>query len=302
MERKLPVGIQSFEKLRDSQNLYVDKTEYIYQLVHTDVPYFLSRPRRFGKSLLLSTMRAYWEGKKELFEGLKIAELESNNENAWKPHPVFYFDFNKANFADEGALEAILEVHLAEWEKEYGRTPKENPLGARFGQLLREAAEKEGKRCVVLVDEYDKPLLETMDNNALIEHNKAVFKGFFSALKSEDAYIQFIFITGVTKFSKVSIFSDLNQLRDISMSMDYAEICGITESELNNVFNPEIENLAKEQNISKEACLERLKREYDGYRFHQKGEGVYNPYSILNSFADREFDSYWYETGTPTSL
>lgn len=301
-KRQLPIGIQSFEKLIDNHNLYVDKTEYIYNLAHTGIPYFLSRPRRFGKSLLLSTMKAYWEGKKELFKGLKIEELERDNPDAWQPYPVFYFDFNKANFAEEGALEAIIEVQLLEWEKTYGDTTKEAPLGARFGQLLKAASEKTGKRCVVLVDEYDKPLLESMDNKDLIEHNKAVFKGFFSVLKSEDAYIQFVFITGVTKFSKVSIFSDLNQLMDISMSMDYAEICGITEQEMRDNFSSEIERLADEQGITVEDCLKKLQQEYDGYHFHQKGEGVYNPYSLLNALYNREFDAYWFETGTPTFL
>ncbi|WP_248404725.1 ATP-binding protein [Butyrivibrio fibrisolvens] len=300
--RQLPVGIQSFEKLIDNNNLYVDKTEYVYRLVHTGMPYFLSRPRRFGKSLLLSTMKAYWEGKKELFKGLKIEELERDNPDAWQPYPVFYFDFNKANFAEDGALEAILEVQLQEWEKLYGETSKKVPLGARFGLLLKAAFEKTGKRCVVLVDEYDKPLLETMDNKQLVEHNKAVFKGFFSVLKSEDAHIQFVFITGVTKFSKVSIFSDINQLMDISMSMDYADICGITEKEIRDNFGPEVENLAKEQDLTTEECLEKLKLEYDGYHFHQKGSGVYNPYSLLNALFNREFDSYWFETGTPTFL
>lgn len=301
-ERNLPVGIQDFEKLIEYQNKYVDKTEYIYRLVHTNVPYFLSRPRRFGKSLLLSTMRAYWEGKRKLFDGLKIAELEKDNPDAWQAFPIFYMDFNKTNFDDDGALESIIEVQMNEWEELYGETTKDAPLGARFGQLLRAAHKKTGKRCVVLVDEYDKPLLETMDNKELTEHNKAVFKGFFSSLKSEDASIQFIFITGVTKFSKVSIFSDLNQLRDISMSMDYAEICGITEQELLDNFEQEIKSFSKEQDISIDECLEKLKKEYDGYHFHQKGEGVYNPYSLLNAFADREFDSYWFETGTPTFL
>ena len=194
--RNLPIGIQSFEKIIENQNLYVDKTDHIYRLVKTNVPYFLSRPRRFGKSLLLSTMKAYWEGKKELFHGLKIAELEKNNPDAWQAYPVFYLDFNRANFADKGTLEAIIEVQLLEWEKQYGETTKEAPLGARFGQLLKMAFEQTGRRCVVLVDEYDKPLLETMEDKALVEHNKAVFKGFFSTLKSFDEYIQLSFLQG----------------------------------------------------------------------------------------------------------
>ena len=300
--RKLPVGIQSFEQIIQDKYLFVDKTEYIYKLVHTGKPYFLSRPRRFGKSLLLSTMKAYWEGKKELFRGLKIEELEKDNPGAWQDYPVFYFDFNKANFADKGVLEAIIEVHLNEWEEQYGETSNEIPLGARFGQLLKAAAKATGKKCVVLVDEYDKPLLETMENQELVEHNKAVFKGFFSTLKSEDASIQFIFITGVTKFSKVSIFSDLNQLEDISFDDDYSGICGITEEELQNLFIPEIERMAKERSLTEDVCLEKLKRTYDGYHFSADGAGVYNPYSILTALKKRRFGSFWYETGTPTFL
>lgn len=301
--RILPIGIQSFEKIRDNQNLYVDKTEYIYRLVHSNAPYFLSRPRRFGKSLLLSTLKAYWEGKRELFDGLKITELEKDNPDAWNPYPVFYFDFNRDNFSQAEALERILDAHLDQWEKQYEvYASKDQSLSVRFQKLLKTAYEQSGRLCVVLVDEYDKPLIETAGNAELIEHNKAVFKGFFSTLKSEDAHIKFIFITGVTKFSKVSIFSDLNQLRDISMSADYAELCGITEQEMQANFMPEIERLAEEQSLTIEECLEKLKKTYDGYRFHQKGQGVYNPYSLLNALADREFDSYWYESGTPTFL
>ena len=302
VDRKLPVGIQSFEQIITDHYLIVDKTAYIYDLVHTGKSYFLSRPRRFGKSLLLSTMKAYWEGKKELFDGLKIAELEKNNPDAWQPYPVFYFDFNKASFADKGVLESIIEIQLLEWEKKYGKTLKKAPLGARFGQLLRAASEQTGKRCVVLVDEYDKKLLETMENKELVEHNNAVFKGFFSTLKSEDAHIQFIFITGVTKFSKVSIFSDLNQLEDLSFDNDYSGICGMTEEEILGNFEPEIERMAKERSLTQVACMEKLRKMYDGYHFSADGVGVYNPYSLLTALKKRRFGSFWYETGTPTFL
>ena len=302
-ERKLPVGIQSFEQIVQDKYLLIDKTEYIYKLVHTGKPYFLSRPRRFGKSLLLSTMKAYWEGKRELFRGLAIERLEQDDPEAWQTYPVLYFDFNGNDYQGKGSLENALNAQLMSWEEQYHTLTDTNlSLGDRFKRVLRAASEQTGKRCVVLVDEYDKPLLETMGNRELVEHNKAVFKGFFSSLKSEDAYIRFVFITGVTKFSKVSIFSDLNQLRDISMSMDYAEICGITEQEMTDVFMPEIDALAEEQDMSRSECLFKLKKEYDGYHFHQKGEGVYNPYSLLCAFADREFDAYWFETGTPTFL
>ena len=300
--RKLPIGIQDFEQIRTEGYLLVDKTEYLYKLVHTGKPYFLSRPRRFGKSLFLSMLKAYWEGKRELFRGLRMEEMEEDNPDAWQAYPVFYFDFNKADYRNTNVLEEVLEDHLKDWEAIYGDQYKASPLGVRFGRLMEQAVKITGKRCVVLVDEYDKPLLETMDDRDRMEHNKAVFKGFFSALKSYDACLQFVFITGVTKFSKVSIFSDLNQLRDISMTRDYAEICGITEQEMKAAFEPEIAALAEEQDLSREECLAKLKETYDGYRFHEKGSGVYNPYSLLTAFADREFGSYWFATGTPSFL
>ena len=300
-ERKLPVGIQSFEKIIENNNLYVDKTEYIYRLVHTNVPYFLSRPRRFGKSLLLSTMKAYWEGKKELFDGLRIAELEKNNPDAWQPYPVFYFDFNGKNYQNGRALESVLDGLLKVWEESY-QVEAEAGLEERFKRILKTASEQTGKRCIVLVDEYDKPLLETMENKELVDHNKAVFKGFFSTLKSEDAHIQFIFITGVTKFSKVSIFSDLNQLEDLSFDNDYSGICGMTEEEILGNFEPEIERMAKERSLTQVACMEKLRKMYDGYHFSADGVGVYNPYSLLTALKKRRFGSFWYETGTPTFL
>ena len=224
--RKLPIGIQDFEKLRKEGCLYVDKTEYVYNLVHTGMPYFLSRPRRFGKSLFLSTLRAYWEGRKDLFEGLKIEELEKDNKDAWKKYPVFYFDFNKKNFQRSTALEEVLDEHLRSWESLYGDEFSTRPLEERFRQLLVKAKEQTGLESVVLVDEYDKPLLEAISSTEIEEHNKAVFKGFFSTLKSYDHYLKFVFLTGVTKFSKVSIFSDLNHLNDISMMKQFAGICG----------------------------------------------------------------------------
>ena len=300
-ERKLPVGIQSFEKIIENHNIYVDKTEYVYNLVHTNVPYFLSRPRRFGKSLLLSTMKAYWEGKKELFKGLKIEELEKDDPDAWQPYPVFYFDFNGKNYQSEQALETVLDELLNGWEALYG-IAKENGLEERFRKLLRSASLQTGKKCVVLVDEYDKPLLETMENKEFIEHNKAVFKGFFSLLKSEDANIRFVFITGVTKFSKVSIFSDLNQLEDISFDEDYAGICGITEEEVETNFEPELYRMANEKGLTYEECRERLRITYDGYHFSGGNQGVYNPYSLLTALKKRRFGSFWFETGTPTFL
>lgn len=300
--RKLPIGIQDFEKLRSEHFLYVDKTGLVYKLVHLEVPYFLSRPRRFGKSLLLSTLRAYWEGKRELFAGLEIERLESGNPEAWKPHPVFYFDFNKKNFQRTTALEEVLDDHLREWEAVYGDEFKDAPLEERFQHLLVKAHEQTRLRCVVLVDEYDKPLLETITNDELEEHNKAVFKGFFSTLKSYDRHLKFVFLTGVTKFSKVSIFSDLNHLNDISMSEDYAGICGITQAELEQTFGTEIDALAAGNRLTREECLAQLKQMYDGYHFSEAGAGVYNPFSLINALNERKFRSYWFATGTPTFL
>ena len=301
IRRKLPVGIQDFGKIINEGFIYVDKTEYIYNLAKSGVPYFLSRPRRFGKSLLLSTMRAYFEGKKELFEGLRIEELERDNPDAWQEYPVFYIDFNKKNFKAENALEQVLNAHLLEWEAIYGNENAEAPLEMRFQYLIKKAAETTGRNAVVLVDEYDKPLLEGVDAE-MIEHNKAVFKGFFSTLKSYDRYIKFVFITGVTKFSKVSLFSDLNQLNDISLTSAYSGLCGITESELKEAFMPEIEQMAEKRHMSTGECLAELKKMYDGYHFHHEGEGVYNPFSLLNAFDKEEFGMYWFATGTPTFL
>ncbi len=310
-ERKLPIGIQSFEKLREEDFLYVDKTEYVYKLAHSGIPYFLSRPRRFGKSLLLSTLKAYWEGKKELFKGLAIEKLEEDNDKAWQPYPIFYFDFNMSGYQEKGNLEKVLKAHLKEWEKTYGydeldgenrEVETDSLLAIRFRNLIVKASDNTGKKCVVLIDEYDKPLLDIFENEQLVEYNRGVFKGFFSCLKSMDAYLQFVFITGVTKFNKVSIFSDLNQLNDITFSDDYAGICGISEEELTEYFMPEIERMADTRGISVEDCKNKLKNTYDGYCFSATMIGVYNPYSLLKSIYNKKFGSYWFETGTPTFL
>ncbi len=298
--RRLPIGVQSFEIMRQEHFLYVDKTRYIYDLAHTGRQYFLSRPRRFGKSLFLSTLKAYWEGKKGLFEGLEIAELEKDNAGAFEPYPIFYFDFNGQNYQDR-ALEDVLDGMLSEWEAIYG-CEKNGSLSDRFKRLLETAREKTGKKCVVLVDEYDKPLLEVLENNKLEEHNKAVFKGFFGTLKSYDEYLQFVFITGVTKFSKVSIFSDLNQLNDISLEKNFAGVCGITETEMMEVFGPEIESMAGAMGLSHDDCIGQLRKMYDGYHFHPEAPGVYNPFSLLKAFFGGELGAYWFATGTPTFL
>ncbi|MBR1684165.1 MAG: AAA family ATPase, partial [Clostridia bacterium] len=299
MERKLPIGVQDFEKIITKNFLYVDKTKLIYQLFHEGTQCFLSRPRRFGKSLLLSTIKAYAEGKRELFRGLEIEKLEQ----AWTSYPVFYFDFNGANYLEQNALEEMLGSQLKEWEERYfGGQRGGDTLSERFQTVLRRAYEQMGHRCVVLVDEYDKPLLDVVDNPEMQEHNKAVFKGFFSTLKRCDAYIEFVFITGVTKFHKVSIFSDLNQLNDISLNEDYAGVCGITQEEILQYFSPEVERLAKRRNLTHEECMHKLQEWYDGYHFNASSEGVYNPFSLLKAFYEKSFGSYWFATGTPTFL
>jgi len=305
MAGKLPIGIQSFEKVREEGYLYVDKTAFVYRLAHEGAPYFLSRPRRFGKSLLVSTLRAYFEGRRELFSGLEIERLEGEGPDAWAPHAVFHFDFTGRNYLEEGALEAALDSHLARWEAEWGIEsggPGGRLLGDRFWNLLAAAHARTGRRCAVLVDEYDKPLLEAMDDPALQDRNRAVFKSFFGVLKGADEHIRFAFLTGVTKFSKVSVFSDLNQLRDISMVKEYAGICGVTSDELVGVFSDEVDGLAEEMGLARGKCLERLEAMYDGYCFCAGGPHVYNPFSLLNAFADRKLGSYWFESGTPTFL
>lgn len=300
-ERKLPVGIQSFEKLRDQKCVYVDKTGYIYKLVHEVTPFFLSRPRRFGKSLLLSTLAAYWEGKKELFEGLTIEQLENSNHDAWKQYPVFYFDFNGENYTKTD-LEQVLIARLKRFEEKYGIEDTSETLGERFQNLLIKVHAQTGLRCVVLVDEYDKPLLDLIGDPERQEHNKAVFKGFFSNLKNCDNELQFVFITGVTKFHKVSIFSDLNQLNDITLNEEYAGLCGITETEISKYLSPELHAIAEKLQMDEKSCMKILKEHYDGYHFCADGVEVYNPFSLLKAFYERKIGSYWFETGSPSFL
>ena len=298
-ERKLPIGIQDFEKLRTGANVYVDKTAYIHQLLRNDAPYFLSRPRRFGKSLFLSTLKAYFLGKKELFEGLALAELEKE----WVKYPVIYIDFNLGMCLDAKTLCSTLHLNLRWAEEQTGLSPvsEDNP-GARFSELIRRAHEHTGRKVVVLVDEYDKPLLSTMDKPALNDEIRDVLKSFYGVLKGMDSKLRFAFLTGVTKFSQVSIFSDLNQLQDISMDDRYAGICGISEAELLRDFQPELHALAEKHNISHDQAFAKMKKRYDGYHFARKSEDMYNPFSVLNTFSQRYFNYYWFQTGTPTFL
>ncbi|MBP3883666.1 MAG: ATP-binding protein [Olsenella sp.] len=279
------------------------------------MPTFLSRPRRFGKSLLVSTLRAYFEGRSDLFEGLEIERLEEaaaerEGREPWVTRPVFHLDFNGADYTREGSLEAKLDALLRRLEEKWDTDGSSLEAGDRFQNLLEAAHAQSGHRVVVLVDEYDKPLLDAVEDPSLEGSNRAALKGFFSVLKGADEHLCLAFLTGVTKFSKVSIFSDLNQLRDISLERDYAGVCGITEAELESTFEPEIEALADQLGLSPEGCLEALRAQYDGYCFHPDGPGdsrgvgrmVYNPFSLLNAFQSRRLGSWWFESGTPTFL
>ncbi len=306
--RKLPIGIQSFENLRKDGYIYVDKSDYIYSLVHTGKVYFLSRPRRFGKSLFLTTLKAYFEGKKELFTGLKIESLEKDNPDAWKKYPVIYLNFAQNNFSKETSLEKNINLQLCEYEKLY-EVPScyTDPLDStdfagRFINIVQTARKKTGLPVVVLIDEYDKPLLDAQNNEELVNENRETLRGLYVTLKALDEDLKFVFLTGVTKFSKVSIFSDLNQLNDISLTEQYSEICGITEEEMLLNLKPEIDAFAQKNGLSKEECVERLEKMYDGYHFHHNGQGVYNPFSLLNALYAKEFSYYWFATGTPTFL
>ena len=297
-EIKFPIGIQQFEKLRREGYVYIDKTRYIHQLINTGCYYFLSRPRRFGKSLLMSTIEAFFQGKKELFKGLAIETLAQE----WKEYPILHLDLNTKKYDTPEALNNVLDETLKKWENLYGKDNSEIGYERRFGGVIRRAAEKTGRNVVILIDEYDKPLLQAYGNDELLNDYSSTLKAFYGNLKSNDGYIKFALLTGVTKFGKVSVFSDLNNLNDISMDYEYSGVCGITESELHDYFDEAIKSLAKAQDMSIEDTYTKLKVEYDGYHFHEKSEGIYNPFSILNTLFKREFRDYWFETGTPTLL
>ncbi len=297
-ERKYPIGIQNFEKLRTDGYVYVDKTAWVYKLVNTGSYYFLSRPRRFGKSLLLSTIEAYLEGKRELFEGLAIEQLEKN----WTKHPILHLDLNTEKYTTPEALDAILDDALSSWESLYGRRESERSLSLRFQGIIRRACEQTGERVVILVDEYDKPMLQAIGNPELQTAYRDTLKAFYGALKSRDGYIKFAMLTGVTKFGKVSVFSDLNNLQDISMWDRYADVCGVSEEELLRDFSGDIRMLGEANGMSEEETLAKLRENYNGYHFCEDCIGVYNPFSLLNTFAQKRFRSYWFETGTPTYL
>lgn len=295
---KYPIGIQDFEKLRTNGYSYVDKSRFVYKLATEGEYYFLSRPRRFGKSLFLSTLEAYFQGKKELFEGLAIYDLETD----WKKYPIFHIDLNTANFREKDSLYTVLNDYLTNWEDKYGARESEATLALRFKGVIARAAEKEGCGVVILIDEYDKPILQTLRDPELQAEHREQLKAFYSVLKTQDRYIKFAFLTGVTKFGKVSVFSDLNNLTDISMDHRYISICGMTEKELLTNFKEGINELAEANGDTEEATIAKLKARYDGYHFEENTVGIYNPFSVLNTLSRLRYKDYWFETGTPTFL
>ena len=294
----MPVGIQDFEDLRTNGYLYVDKTAYLYRLVTKGKPYFLGRPRRFGKSLFLSTLKAYFLGKRELFNGLSIAALEKE----WITYPVIYIDFNMGSNDCLPSVEIALSAILDDYESKWGIMEKYGTLSVRLYKLIKTAYEQSGKKVVVLVDEYDRSLVSTMDKPHVNDELRSFFKGFYGVLKGMDYALRFVFLTGVTKFAKISIFSDLNQLIDISLDEQYAGICGISESELLQLFKPEIGALAQKRKITFDIAFSEIKKRYDGYHFVKESEDMYNPFSVLSVFDRMDFADYWFKTGTPTFL
>ena len=293
-----PIGIQNFEKIRNDGYLYIDKTALMYQMVKTGSYYFLSRPRRFGKSLLISTLEDYFQGKKELFTGLAVERLEKD----WIKYPILHLDLNIEKYDTPESLDNILEKSLTAWEKLYGAEPSERSFSLRFAGIIERACKQAGQRVVILVDEYDKPMLQAIGNEKLQKQFRDTLKPFYGALKTMDGYIKFAFLTGVTKFGKVSVFSDLNNLDDISMRKDYVEICGVSDQELHENLDIELHEFAETQGLSYDKLCTKLKEYYDGYHFTHNSIGIYNPFSLLNAFKYKEFGSYWFETGTPTYL
>ena len=303
---KLPVGIQEFEKLRKEGYLYLDKTPLIWKMINEGCYYFLSRPRRFGKSLFMSTIQAFFEGKKQYFDGtvgqpLYIASSENVNWN-WERYPIMHLDLNSQKYDTKEAVDDMLDEFLCKQESLYGKREYERGFGLRFQGVIERAYKQTGKPVVILIDEYDKPMLQAIGNTELQDEYRSTLKAFYGALKSKDGCIKFALLTGVTKFGKVSVFSDMNNLEDISMSPRFNNICGITESELQSQLRPAVEELAEANNLSYDACIDKLRLLYDGYHFLEDAEGMYNPFSVLNTLKNGKFGSYWFETGTPTYL
>lgn len=298
---KYPIGIQSFDQLIEDGYVYIDKTDMVYSLVTEGKIYFLSRPRRFGKSLLVSTLKNYFLGRKELFKGLKIDSLEKN----WNVYPVFHVDFNGSDFTRRGILENRLKSYVSDWEKIYSLDSGDisEDVGNRFIKVLKAAHEQSGRRAVVLIDEYDKPILDVLDvDKNLEEEHRNTLKSFYSVFKSADEHLQFVFLTGVTKFSQVSVFSGFNQPFDISMHGKYETLCGISQAELDTVFREPIKAMSGRYECSYDEMRSMLKSHYDGYHFSKNMTDVYNPFSLLNAFATLDISDFWFKSGTPTYL
>ena len=294
-----PIGIQNFEKIRKEGYTYVDKTALIHRLVTTGTYYFLSRPRRFGKSLLISTMEAYFKGKKELFEGLAMEQLEKD----WSEYPVLHLDLNGKEYDSPQALTKNINYYLSLWDKELAiDTSSVNDIDIRFKQIIDIACEKTGKKVVILIDEYDKPIVDNLGNPELADNFKKTLQGFYSVLKAKDGQIRFGFLTGVSKIGKLSVFSGLNNLTDISMESEYSDICGISERDLHKYFKESISELADANQLSIDECYKKLKAMYDGYHFSEDADGMYNPFSLLSTLRFKKFKDYWFDTGTPTML
>ena len=296
--RRFPIGIQNFEQLRDNDCVYIDKTDLIYRLTHSGRVCFLSRPRRFGKSLLVSTLEAYFQGKKHLFEGLAMARLETE----WAEYPVLHMDFSGSKYFHADMLNTSLNVEILRWEKIYGKDESETSFSSRFEGVIRRAYEKTGRQVVVLVDEYDAPLLDSIGNPKLQQQLRDICRDFFSPLKKCGQYLRFLFLTGISKFSQLSIFSELNNLQNISMNNEYSALCGITENELLKELKPYITRMAKDNEETYEEACAHLKRQYDGYHFSEYCEDIYNPFSLFCALDSRQYKNYWFATGTPTFL
>ncbi len=295
---KYPIGIQTFSNIREEQYLYVDKTQYVYELANTKKYVFLSRPRRFGKSLLISTFHAYFNGRKELFKGLAIDQLEKE----WKQYPVLHFSLSMAKRGTVEDLDNVIATQLTWAEKDNGLTANNGDITTRMGDLVKNLYAKTHEKVVILIDEYDAPLLTVLHDKERLEAIRTELQSFYSPLKDLDPYLRFVFITGISKFSQLSIFSQLNNLFNISMLPKYAALCGITQQELEDNFQEGISELAQSQNISKDDVLQKLKRQYDGYHFAAKSPGVYNPFSLLYAMDTEQIGNYWFATGTPTFL
>ena len=297
--RLYPIGIQTFSKLREGNYVYVDKTELVYRMTHGASSYiFLSRPRRFGKSLLTSTLRSYFEGRKELFEGLAIEKLEKE----WKSYPVLHFDMSLGKHLDREGLEHYLGRRLSEWESIYGRDENALMVNDRLESLIKRAFEQTGQKVVVLIDEYDAPLLDVVHEKENLQPLRRIMQNFYSPLKKLDPYLEFCFITGITKFSQLSIFSELNNLDNISMFDQYSAICGISKTELTTQMKPDVEALGEALGMTYEECLKELTQFYDGYHFSEKSEDVFNPFSLVKALNARDIAPYWFGSGTPTYL